>query len=226
MSGAWPSDVDDLERRGLLALDADRVDGVDQRDRREVGDDLAGHLQAVVEVAVDLNDLGAVHDSLRQLAHRDLALRDQHRAGDAGAGGVRRGRRRGVAGRRAQHRLLTAGHRVGDGHRHAAVLERAGRVEALDLQMHRAADLFGQPRRRNQRRAALEQGDRRPVVADRQPVPVRLDQARPLPMDSRLATSSFVGSFQPQHAGHALHHIQFGQCGDGFRQRGIGRACA
>ena len=49
--------VDDLERRGLLPFDAIRVDGVDQRDGREVGGELAGQLQAVVEVAVDLDDL-------------------------------------------------------------------------------------------------------------------------------------------------------------------------
>ena len=137
-----------------------RVDGVDQRDGREVGGELAGQLQAVVEVAVDLDDLRAVHDRLRELAHRDLALRDQHRAGDAGAGRIRRGRRRRVARRRAQHGLLAAGHRFGDGHRHAAVLERARRVEPLDLEMHCAAGVFGQPRRWDQRGAALEQGDR------------------------------------------------------------------
>ena len=126
--------VDDFERRRLLALDAHRVDRVDQRDRREVGGHFAGEFQAVIEVAVNLDDLGAVHNRLRELAHRDLALRYQDRAGDAGARRVGRRRCRGVAGRGAQHGLLAARHRIGDRHRHAPVLERAGGVEALDLE--------------------------------------------------------------------------------------------
>ena len=73
----WPS-----MRTGLTELTS--------ATRRVVGGDLAGQFQAVVEVAVDLQDLGAVHDGLRQLAHRDLALRDQHRAGDARRGPRRR----------------------------------------------------------------------------------------------------------------------------------------
>ena len=44
--------VADLERRGLLALDAHRVDRVDQPDRRELGGGLAGQFEAVVEVAL------------------------------------------------------------------------------------------------------------------------------------------------------------------------------
>jgi hypothetical protein len=85
--------VDDLERRRFLPFDAHRVDGVDQRDSWEVSCYLPGQFQAVVEVAVNLNDFRAVHDRLRQLAHRNLALRYEHRAGHAGAGGVGRRRR-------------------------------------------------------------------------------------------------------------------------------------
>ena len=44
---------------------------------------LAGQLEAVVEVAVDLEDARAVGERLGQLAQRDLALRHQHRAGHA-----------------------------------------------------------------------------------------------------------------------------------------------
>ena len=71
--------VDDLERRRLLALDAVRVDGVDQRDGvlRAV---LARQAQGVVEVAVNRDDLGAVSDALRQLAGRDAAARAGRRS--------------------------------------------------------------------------------------------------------------------------------------------------
>jgi hypothetical protein len=126
--GSGAKRIDDLERRGLLAFDAERVDGVDQRDGRVVRGEFAGQFQAVVEIAVNLDDLRTVHDGLRELAHRDLALRYEHRTGDACARRVGCGRRRRVAGRRAQHRLLTPGHRLGDGHGHAAVLERTGRI--------------------------------------------------------------------------------------------------
>jgi hypothetical protein len=135
--------VDDLERGGLLPLDAKRVDRVDEGDGGIVGGELAGQLQAVVEVAIDLNDLRAVHDRLGKLAHRDLALRHQHRAGDARPRGIGSGRRRGVAGGRTEHGLLTAGDGLGHRHRHAAVFERTRRIETLDLQMHRAAGVFG-----------------------------------------------------------------------------------
>src|SRR6202040_3551010 len=135
--------------------------------------------QAVVEVAVDLDDLRAVHDCLCELAHGDLALRYEHGARDAGAGGVRRSRRRRVARRRAQNGLLAVRNCLGDGQGHAPVLERTGRVEALDLEMHRAACVFGKPRRGEERGAALAQGDRCPAVLDRQPVTVRGDEPRP-----------------------------------------------
>ena len=70
--------VADLERRGLLALDPERVDRVDQRDR-VVDGQLLREFEAVVEVAVDLQQLGAVHERLRELAERDLALRARAR---------------------------------------------------------------------------------------------------------------------------------------------------
>ena len=148
--------VDDLERRSLLSLDAHRVHTVDQGDGRVIRRQFAGELQAVIEIAVDLDDLGAVHDGLGELSHRDLALRDQHRAGDTGPRRIGGGRSRGVSGRCAQHGLLPAGDGLGHGHRHTAVLERPGRVESLDLDMHRASGLFRQSRCRNQRRATLQ----------------------------------------------------------------------
>ena len=48
--GGVAEEVDDLERRGLLALEPDRVDRVDQGDR-EVPGQLLGEAEAVVEVA-------------------------------------------------------------------------------------------------------------------------------------------------------------------------------
>ena len=55
--------VDDFEGRGLLPFDAGGVDGVDQKDR-VVLSQFARHVQASVEVAVDLDQLRAVGDGL------------------------------------------------------------------------------------------------------------------------------------------------------------------
>jgi hypothetical protein len=71
--GGVPEQVDDLEGSGLLALQPDRVDGVDERDGVVPGEPL-GHLEAVVEVAAHHDDLGAVQDRLGHLAGGDLAL--------------------------------------------------------------------------------------------------------------------------------------------------------
>ena len=104
--GGVAEEVADLEGRGLLALQPDRVDRVDQRDRVVAGQ-AAGDVEAVVEVAADHDDLRAVHDGLGHLAGGDLALGDQHERLEAGLGGVGRHRGRGVAGRGADHGLGT-----------------------------------------------------------------------------------------------------------------------
>ena len=168
--GGVAEHVDDLERRRLLALDAELVDAVDQA-HRVVDRQLAGQREAVVEVALDLQQLGAVHERLGQLAHRDLALRHEDGAGDAGARGVGGGAGAGVAGGGADDRLRALLDGLADGHRHAAVLERAGRVGALDLEVDVAPGAAGELRRRQQRGVALLQGhDRR---ASRSPAAAR-----------------------------------------------------
>ena len=95
--GGVAEHVEDLERRGLLALDAERVDAVDERDGVVLGQ-VAAQVEAVVEVALDLQQLRAVHERLGELAERDLALGHEHGAGQAGPRGVGRRRRAGVAG--------------------------------------------------------------------------------------------------------------------------------
>ena len=67
--------VADLEGGGLLALEAERVDRVDQRDRVVVllGEG-ADDPERLVEVAVDGDDPGPGDQRLEQLADGDLAL--------------------------------------------------------------------------------------------------------------------------------------------------------
>ena len=170
--------VHDLEGSRLLALDARRVDAVDQRDGVVLGE-LAGQLQAVVEVALDLQQPCAVRQRLRHLAERDLALRHQHGADHPGAHGVGGGGRAGVAGRRADDRVGALLSGLGDRERHAAVLEGAGRVGALDLEVHVAAGALGDGERRDQRRPTLAQRHDRRRVGDGQSVAVLLDDAAP-----------------------------------------------
>ena len=68
--------VADLERGGLLALEAERVDRVDEGHRVVVLlGERADDRERLVEVAVDGDDPGAGHQRLEQLARRDLALR-------------------------------------------------------------------------------------------------------------------------------------------------------
>ena len=170
--------VDDLERCGLLTLQAHRVDRVDQRDGVLVGQG-ARQLQALVEAAAHLDDLGAVHDGLRHLAGGDLAVRDEHDRGESALGRVGGHGGRGVAGRGAHDGLRALAER--DRHRggHAAVLERAGRVAALDLEEHVTADDARQPGRVHERRAALPQRDDGSLRGDREPLAVLLDDASP-----------------------------------------------
>ena len=58
-------------------------------------------------------------------------------------------------------------------------LKLPGRVGPFDLEPHLGADALGQPRRRDQRRAALEQGDHRGLLGDREEVAVLLHDAAP-----------------------------------------------
>ena len=88
--------LDNLERGGLLALKAIRIDRVHYRHRCFVRDVLH-NLHARVEITLDLDNDSAMDHCLRELAQRDLSLRDDHETGNPGARGIGRGGRRSVA---------------------------------------------------------------------------------------------------------------------------------
>ena len=94
---------------------------------------------------------------LGELAGRDLALRDDHRAARPGPGRVGGGRGGGVAGRCADDRLGALAYGRGHRARHPAILERTGRVRALELQPDLGARALGEARREHKRRRALAQ---------------------------------------------------------------------
>ena len=126
------------------------------------------------------------------LPEGDVPLGDEHGAGQAGPGGVGGGRRRGVAGRGADHRLGPLLHAPWRWPWSCprSLNEPVGLAPST-LSHTAAADPFGQPRGRHQRRAALEQGDHRGLRLDRQEVAVLLDHPPP----ARPARSAPVGSW-------------------------------
>ena len=170
--------LDHLEGGRLLALYPVGVDRIDQLDRVLLGE-LADDRQGVVEVSLEGDDAGAVHERLGELADRDLALRDDHRAAQPGPGRVGGGAGRGVAGRGADHRLRPPALGPRDRDRHPPVLEASGRVRALELEMDAGADPLREPGRLDQRRRALLEADHGVARLERQPVPVSLDQTLP-----------------------------------------------
>ena len=168
--------VEHLERGRLLALQAERVDAVDERDRVAL-DELAHERQRLVEVAAQRDHAGAVHQRLGELAGGDLALGDDHGAAQPAAGGVGGGARRGVAGRGADDGLGALAHGGADRAGHPAVLEGAGRVRALELEPDLDADALGDALGQHERRRALLERDDRVPGGEREPLLVARDQA-------------------------------------------------
>ena len=92
--------LDDLERSGLLPLDAVRVERVDEHELVVPGE-LLCRVERLVEAAADLEQPRAGGDRLEELRCGDAACRDEHdrtQAGPRGVGGCGGG---GVPGRRA-----------------------------------------------------------------------------------------------------------------------------
>ena len=176
--GGAAQGFDDFEGGGLLALQAVGVDGVDDGDRGVVGDFL-DQAHAVVEVALDLDDDGAVHHGLGEFAHGDFTVGDEDEGGDAGAGGVGGGGGGGVAGGGADDGLGARFDGLGDGHAHAAVFEGAGGIEAFifDVEVNIVAEAGGDVVELNEGSVAFAQGEDAGFVVDGEAVAIAFDQA-------------------------------------------------
>jgi hypothetical protein len=151
--------IDDFERAGLLALDPVRIDGVDEGDGVLLAD-AAGDLEGIVEVAVDGKNLCAVRDSLGELALSDAAVRHEDVGVEPAVGGVGGGRGAGIS-RGGANYLVRAGlGRTGDGDDHAPVLEGAGGIAHLQLEVELlAADTLDKAAGLHKRGIALTKGD-------------------------------------------------------------------
>ena len=148
----------------------------------------AHELQRLVEVPAQRDHPRAVHERLGELARGDLALGHDHRARQPRARRVGRRARRRVARGGADDRLGALAHRGRHRAGHAAVLERAGGVRALELQPHLGADALGDPLGEQQRRRALQQRDHRVLGRERQPLAEALDEADPVHVNSSSMT--------------------------------------
>ncbi len=198
-SGAPPSCSMTSNARGLLALQPERVDRVQQRERAAL-DQLPHHLQGVVEVALDRRPPGRRRSAPGPASAGDRALGQDDDQPDAGPAAVGGRRRRGVAGGGADGRRGALLERLGDGHRHAPVLERAGRVRALVLEVAPRPPVARRSAARAERRVALaERHDRGCVSVTgsrsryRSISPVSV-AASPAGMSTRFSSSSTPGS--------------------------------
>ena len=163
--------LDDLERGGLLPLDAvgiDRVDDGEVAGLPEFTDEAEG----VVEVTPDGDDSRPVDVGLDHLASGDPTGWKEDGALHPGACGVGGGRGGGVPRGGAQDGVGSLLGGLGDRHGHASVLEGAGGVESLVLHVDLAAGDSAQLGRVDQRRGALAQRDDGRGVGDGQELPV------------------------------------------------------
>ena len=192
--------VDDLERGGLLAGDAMWIDAVDEdRPRGSTVLRQAAHEpQRVVEAALDRDDTSPAEERLHELSAGDAPGREDDDRLEAGRCRIGRGRRRRVPRGGADHGPGTLLERAGDGHDHAPILERSGRVETLDLELELGdADRAAEGTGVHERRIPLPEGDRRGRGGDRQEGRVALQQPGP------SATRCLLLAKVAQHLGHA-----------------------
>src|SRR5947207_301546 len=194
--------VANLERTGLLALEPERVDRIDEGHRMVVllGQP-ANDPQRSIEVPVDGHDARSRDDGLEELAHRDLARReddDDLEAMGCAICGSRRGR---VAGRGADDRPRAALDGLGDSDDHAPILERARRVLALDLCVEVGkAQPGAEPTEVDERGQTLAEADHGCRVGDRQERLIALDERRPgKSIDGRVRAHDATAGGRPAH---------------------------
>src|SRR5579883_395241 len=125
--------VQHFEDDRFLALDAKRVDGVEQVDAEAIGQG-PHERENLVEVGFHLKRAGAVFERLREFAVRDIAVRDENDGIEAGGAGVRGHGRRGVARGNAGYAFASQPERLRHTAGHAVVFERAGGIETLMLE--------------------------------------------------------------------------------------------
>ncbi len=148
--------------------------------RLPIGRHLPHHREGGVERPVDRHDPGAGGDGLEELAGGDPALRQDDHDLEPGGRAVRRRRGGGIARGGADDRPGAGLEGSRDGDDHPPVLERAGRVLALDLGVEVVESQLGaQAGEPDERGEPLAERECRRGVGERQEPPVALRQRGP-----------------------------------------------
>ncbi len=124
--------------------------------------------------------MSPVHDRLSQLARGNLPRGQNHGALQARSHGVGRGGGRGVARGGTGHHLGVALQHLGNGRRHATILEGSRRVHPLDLDVDLCAGARVKGLGMHQWRAAFAQRDHRIRVRERKSVTILGNNTLPL----------------------------------------------
>ena len=125
--------VQHFEDDRLLPFDAKRIDGIEQVNAQPLGQH-AHQRQNLIEVRLHLQRPRAIFQRLRQLAEGNIAVRNEDDGIQPRRARVGRHGCRSVAGGNAGHALHVQPDGLRDAARHAVVLERSGRIEALMLE--------------------------------------------------------------------------------------------
>ena len=173
--------VTNFKRRRLLPLDAHGIDAVHDLDFAGLAE-FTHDAQRLVEVAFNGNGRRAVHQGLREFAEGNVPVRQQHHAFHLRARRVSGGGGRGIAGAGADDDFRAALLGLRHGERHAAILERAGRVQAFVFEEQRKITTDGRHEIRHfdERRVALVQRDDGRLRRDRQIFGIAADDAGPV----------------------------------------------
>ena len=178
--GCLPQNFNDLECGGFLAFDPVRINRVDDGDGMAIRN-FAHQSQRDIEIAAHRNHLGAAHERLGQFAQGDFPPGQKHGAGDADAGGISRGRGRGVAGGSANDGLGPLFNRARNRHGHSPVLEGSRRIQpfVFEIDLCGRSNFLAQARRKNERGVAFVERNDRGLVGDRQKRSISRNDAIP-----------------------------------------------
>ena len=151
--------LEQLEHDRLLALEPERVDGVEQVDAQPLAR-LLHQPETVVEAARGPGASARRRRATAPASRWPRSRGHQHQGGEARLRRIRGERGRGVAGGGAGHGARADPKGLGDADRHAPVLERAGRVVTLVLEQQPfGAAPAGPAPRGGERRVPLGMGD-------------------------------------------------------------------
>jgi hypothetical protein len=131
-SGGLPEDINNFECSGFLSLQSVGIHRVHQGDWKLICC-FTNDVEGTVKIASDGEHFGSVHQGLCQLPLGNVSIRDQHEGPHPSPSGVGRGCSTGIPCTGTNDRLAASLFGFADRHRHSAIFERSGGVEAVVL---------------------------------------------------------------------------------------------